>query len=130
MIDRLTHRWQREIADQQAAVAAGTLSPDEAYAAQIYPPEFIAAVDAAMARYEAAVTVPAPSDEAIWSAIEELTEAVNEADEETGTIDTIIREDLSQYLDDVLTAAGVDVEALATRRGTDPADLAGEWREW
>ena len=90
MIDRLTRRWQTEIDEQQAAVAAGTLAADEAYASRIYPPTFVAAVDEALATYERAVGVDSPSDEVLWAAIEQVTEALNEADE--GNIDTIIRE--------------------------------------
>ena len=52
MIERLTLRWRRETAEQEAAIAAGTLSPDEAYALTAFPPQFVAAVDAALEAYE------------------------------------------------------------------------------
>ena len=38
------------------------------------------------------------------------------------------REELREYIEDVLADAGVDVEALLERRGLDEA--AGEWRDW
>jgi hypothetical protein len=33
MIERPSQRWQRRVADQEAAVAAGTMPRDQAYAA-------------------------------------------------------------------------------------------------
>jgi hypothetical protein len=41
---------------------------------------------------------------------------------------TITREELSEYIEDVLADAGIDVEALLQRRGVNEA--AGEWRDW
>jgi hypothetical protein len=43
-------------------------------------------------------------------------------------IETMTREELSEYIEDALTEAGIDVDALLERRGVDEA--AGEWRGW
>ncbi|BCB74790.1 hypothetical protein GCM10022251_79180 [Phytohabitans flavus] len=57
--------------------------------------------------------------------------ALNGVDEDFGGhIDTITREELCEYIDDVLTATGVDVEALTARRGRDGSELTDEWRDW
>ncbi|MEU7868606.1 DUF5713 family protein [Dactylosporangium sp. NPDC049140] len=130
MIERLTQRWRRETAEQAAAVAAGTLPADGAYAPTAFPPEFVAAVDTALEAYEREITGLEPrTDEAVWAAVERVVVALNEADLEFGhPIETITREELSEYIEEVLDAAGIDVEALLERRGADEA--AGEWRDW
>jgi hypothetical protein len=106
------------------------LPADEAYALTAFPPEFVAAVDTALEAYEREITGLEPrTDEAVWAAVERVVVALNEADLEFGhPIETITREELSEYIEEVLDAAGIDVEALLERRGADEA--AGEWRDW
>ena len=111
-------------------MAAGTLAPEKAYAAELWPADFIAAVDAALEAYEQEVrTLPAPTDEAIWAAVERVVVALNDADEE-GYIETEEREDLAGYIDQVLATTGIDVAALTTRRGIDRSELTDTWRDW
>jgi hypothetical protein len=130
MIERLTHRWRQETAEQEAAVAAGTLPPDAAYALTFFPPAFVAAVDGALEAYEEEIaSLDPPADEEVWAAVERVVVALNDIDEAFGHhIETMTREELSEYIEDVLAQAGIDVEALLERRGTDEA--AGEWRDW
>ncbi|WP_433222796.1 hypothetical protein ACQP00_24440 [Dactylosporangium sp. CS-047395] len=130
MIERLTHRWQRERSEQEAAVAAGTLPRDEAYALTSFPPAFVAAVDQALAAYEREIAaLDPPADEAVWAAVERVVLALNHIDEAHGhPIETISREELSEYIEDVLTEAGLDVVALLDSRRVDEA--AAGWRDW
>jgi hypothetical protein len=130
MIERLTHQWRRETVEQQAAVAAGTLSPDEAYALTFFPPAFVDAVDAALAAYEQEIaSLDPPTDEAVWLAVERVVVTLNGVDLAFDHhIETMTREELSEYIDAVLADAGIDVEALLQRRGVDEA--AGQWRDW
>ncbi|MET7426815.1 hypothetical protein [Dactylosporangium sp. NPDC005555] len=130
MIERLTDRWRQETEEQEAAVAAGTLSPDAAYAPVFFPPAFVAAVDAALVAYEQEIaSLDPPADEAVWVAVERVVVALNDIDLAFGQhIETMTREELSGYIEEVLAEAGIDVAALLERRGTDEA--AGEWRDW
>ncbi len=130
MIERLSHRWRRETAEQEAAVAAGTMSPDEAYALTFFPPAFVAAVDAALEAYEQEVaSLDPPTDAAVWAAVERVVVALNDVDLAFGHhIETMTREELSGYIEDVLAEAGIDVDALLERRGVD--EVTGEWRDW
>lgn len=130
MTERVTHEWRRETAKQEAAIAAGTLRRDEAYALTAFPPDFVAAVDAALAAYEQEIArLDPPTDENVWNAVERVVLALNDIDEEfDNPIETITREELSEYIEIVLADAGVDVEALLERRGVD--EVAGEWRDW
>ncbi|MGI5174776.1 DUF5713 family protein [Dactylosporangium sp. CA-152071] len=130
MIERLTHRWRQETAEQEAAIAAGTLSPDDAYALAFFPPAFVAAVDAALEAYEQEIArLDPPTDEAVWAAVERVVVALNDIDVEFGQhIETMTREELCAYIEEVLADAGIDVDALLERRGVD--EVAGEWRDW
>ena len=130
MIERPTVTWRRQIAEQEAQVAAGTLPRAKAYAAELWPPDFTAAVDKALDAYEREVrSLPAGRDDAAWAAVERVVLALNAADEEEH-IETGEREELAEYIDQVLEAAGVDVAALTARRGIDRSELTDDWREW
>lgn len=123
-------RWRREVAKQDAAVAAGTLPREEAYAVELWPPEFTAAVDGVLDAYEREVrSLPVRTDDAMWAAVERVVLALNDSDDQ-GHIETGEREELAEYIDQVLEAAGVDVRALTARRGIDRAELTDEWRDW
>ncbi|GAA3349143.1 hypothetical protein GCM10020358_70210 [Amorphoplanes nipponensis] len=131
MISRPSQRWQRSVAEQEAAVAAGTLPRDQAYAAQLWPAEATAAIDAVLAAYEREIqSLPAVTDEAVWAAVERVVLALNAVDEESAVIETGEREDLCEYIDAVLTEAGVDVAALTGRRDLHRGELTDGWRDW
>ncbi|TDC76534.1 hypothetical protein E1193_23755 [Micromonospora sp. KC606] len=131
MIERPTRGWRREVATQEAAVAAGGLDPDEAYAAELWPADFTAAVDAVLDAYEHdAAALDPVADEAVWAAVERVVLGLNVADKNYGAIETGEREELAEYIDAVLTDAGVDVGALAARRGLSRAELTDSWRDW
>jgi hypothetical protein len=130
VIERVTHRWRLELAEQEAAVAAGTLSAADAYAVSFFPPAFVAAVDSALQAYEGEIAnLARPTDDAVWAAVERVVVALNGVDAAFGQhIETMTREELSEYIEEVLASAGIDVEALLERRGVEEA--AGEWRDW
>lgn len=131
MINRPTESWRREVSEQAAAVAAGTLSADDAYADELWPSDFVAAVDVALDSYEAAVrSFRSPSDDDIFRAVQHVVVALNDINEEHEAIETGEREELCEYIDAVLTEAGIDVQALTSRRGIDRAELTDLWRDW
>ncbi|MBB2948210.1 hypothetical protein FB565_007993 [Actinoplanes lutulentus] len=133
--ERPSARWRRSVEQQRVRVAAGELAADKAYAAQLWPAGFIAAIDAVLAVYEQEVagwggspTSGSPTDEQVWAAVERAVVGLNDADD--GHIETGEREDLAEYLDRVLTGAGVDVEALTAGRGLERGELTDQWRDW
>ncbi|MEU4770492.1 hypothetical protein [Micromonospora sp. NPDC023644] len=131
MITRPTEKWGRSVREQRAAIAAGTLAEDAAYAPRLWPEPFITAVDAALDAYEADVrSLSSPSDAEVFAAVERVVSALNAVNEEHGRIETGEREDLCEHVDVVLTASGLDVEALTSRRGIGRAELTDEWRDW
>jgi hypothetical protein len=131
MIERPSQKWQRKVAEQEAAVAAGTLPRDQAYAAQLWPADATAAVDATLRAYEKEVLGLRPvSDEAAWAAVERVVRALNAIDGAQNVIETGEREELCEYLDAVLVSAGVDVVAFASRRGLHRSEVTDAWRDW
>ncbi|BFO15286.1 hypothetical protein SHKM778_16740 [Streptomyces sp. KM77-8] len=40
------------------------------------------------------------------------------------------REQLCEYIDQTLSEHGIDVAALAARRGIDRAEITDSWRDW
>ncbi|MER7416165.1 hypothetical protein ABT346_05150 [Micromonospora peucetia] len=131
MITRPSQKWGRDVRKQKAAIAAGTLTEDAAYALHLWPEPFITAVDAALDAYETDVrSLSAPSDEEVFAAVERVVTALNAVNDEHGRIETGEREDLCEYVDVVLTNAGLDVEALTSRCGIGRHELTDEWRDW
>ncbi|MFG3302873.1 hypothetical protein [Micromonospora chersina] len=132
MITRPTAKWGREVQHQRGRIAAGTLAEDDAYALNLWPEAFITAVDTALDAYEAGVhSFSSPSDDEVFASVERVVMALNLIDEEHGSrIETGEREELCEYIDDVLTDAGIDVDGLTSRRNIDRAELTDEWRDW
>ncbi|MEU8231042.1 hypothetical protein AB0C12_15720 [Actinoplanes sp. NPDC048967] len=56
--------------------------------------------------------------------------ALNAIDERQAVIETGEREELGEYLDAVLTEAGVDVTALTAGRSPHRSELTDAWRDW
>lgn len=131
MITRPTKEWRDQVQQQKAAVAAGTLNEAQAYALHLWPESFIDAVDAALDQYEAdARWLRGPIDEQAFASVERVVSALNDIDYEHGRIETCEREELCEYIDDVLAEAGVDVDALTARRGIPRHELTDQWRDW
>jgi hypothetical protein len=131
MIERPSQRWQRVVEQQEAAVAAGTLPRRDANAGEIWPPEFIGAVEAALVAYEREIEqLPEQTDELVWAAVRRVVLALNDTGGDE-FIETGEREELAEFVDGVLTAAGVDVAALTARSGgRERGELTDEWRDW
>jgi hypothetical protein len=89
-------------------------------------------IDEALQTFETEVAAfVGPSDEQIFGVVERVVLSLNTIDAEQGAdFDTIDREEFCEYIDEALTEGGVDVEALAIRRGIDPAEITDEWRDW
>ena len=112
-------------------MSAGALAAAEVYAAELWPPDFVAAVNAVLDVYERDVRSESPTDdEAIWSAVERAVRALNVVNAQYSRIETGEREELAEYLSAVLSAANVDVAALAAERGLHPHELTDDWRHW
>lgn len=132
---RPSEEWRREV-EEEAELASGTRSPEQAYARILWPESLRSRTDAALAEFEAGLhALTRPSDGEILSVVERLVLTLNKINEdqvragETG-YETDEREQLSDYISASLRAAGIDVASLETRHGAQPGDIAGPWRDW
>jgi hypothetical protein len=133
MAERPTTNWRRGVAEEAAEVAAGTLDPDCAGMADLYPDELLSATDAVLDAFEAELpTLDKEDDEQVFAVVERVVQAlnaVNEAHDECA-FETDEREQLCLYIDEALTERGVDVSALTSRHGLGRLELTDQWRDW
>jgi hypothetical protein len=136
MAIRPNETWQQQVDEQAAGLASGSLSPDDAYAAELWPESLRTQTDTALAAFEDELrALKSGSDEEVLGVIERAVLALNKineghVDEGLTGYETGEREQLCAYIDASLAEAGVDVEALEQRNGIDHGDIAGQWREW
>lgn len=131
--NRPTVHWRAARTEQAADVAAGRVPADEAFLAELFPDAFLDPCDVLLAEFEAAIAPLGPTDfDAVYAAIEKLVLGLNDLNEEGegGWIETDERERLCAYIDEVITGAGISVEALAGSRGVGTGEITDEWRDW
>ncbi|GAA1564479.1 hypothetical protein GCM10009827_102590 [Dactylosporangium maewongense] len=138
MAERPTAQWRGRVAAQAAAIAAGTLDPGVAYAAELFPEDMLGQTDEVLARFEADVAglvnarwEPA-TDTEIFEVVERTVKALNAVNARFGeaAYETGEREELCAYIEAVLDEAGIDVDALAGRHRMTRHEITDEWREW
>ncbi|WKV74261.1 hypothetical protein AW27_023765 [Streptomyces sp. PCS3-D2] len=110
-------------------VEAGIMGPECAGAAEMYPESLLGATDSALEAFEAEVRVLVePSDEELFGTVERAVLALNAVHSDAG-FGTVEREQLREYIDLTLVEHGVDVTALAARRGIDRAAITDARRD-
>lgn len=135
MVIRPTESWRSLMAQEARELAAGTLDPECAGIAESLPESLLKATDDALQAFEEDVrALREPSDEEVFGAIERVVLALNAVDKDDrhggAGFCTDEREQLCAYIDETLTAHGINVAALAARRGIDRAGITDFWREW
>ncbi|MFI8433605.1 hypothetical protein ACIGJO_07625 [Streptomyces sp. NPDC079020] len=133
MAEKPSDLWRRQLTEEAAGLAAGTLTPERAFTTQLFPDSLVTATDETLGSFEAGMSaLGAPSDDEILSAVERVVLALNAVNEAHGGAgyETGERELLCEYIDATLTENGVDVTALAERNGMDRYEITDEWREW
>lgn len=120
MAERPTAEWRAYVAEY----------PD---GAELFPEALLTRTDEVLATFEAEVAeLTDPSDDEVFAVIERVVLVLNAVNEEYGeaAYETEEREQLCAYIEETLTEAGVDVDALAARRGLTRHEITDEWREW
>ncbi|MGW6616459.1 hypothetical protein ACWGA0_23805 [Streptomyces erythrochromogenes] len=135
MASRPPENWRAYMAETAREVAAGTLPPECASVADLYPESLLRATDTALEAFEDEVrALREPSDDAVFGTVERVVLALNaiNRDKQHGGphFCSEEREQLCEYVYLTLSENGVDVDALATRRGIDPAAITDRWRDW
>ncbi|MEU2550809.1 hypothetical protein ABZ589_03735 [Streptomyces sp. NPDC013313] len=133
MAERPTTSWRAGIAEEAEELAAGTLDPECACMAALFPGELLTVTDAVLDTFEAELLGLANLDDAhVFAVVERVVLALNAVNEahNGGAFETGEREQLCDYIDHSLTEHGVDVVALTARHGLGRYQLTDKWRKW
>ncbi|MFJ6382506.1 hypothetical protein ACIQI7_21190 [Kitasatospora sp. NPDC092039] len=134
MPKRPTDVWREHLAEEAAAVAAGTLAPEDAYSGALFPVALLTATDDVLAAFETDVAAlgASPADDDVLGVVERVVLELNRVHEahDEAAYETEERELLCAYIDDSLVAAGVDVAALTERQGLGRHEITDRWRDW
>lgn len=136
MVTRPTDRWRAEVKDDAAQIAAGSLSPDEAWAARLWSNYLLAHTDTVLDGFNAAVhNLRDPSDEEIMATVKEVVLRLNQVNADLRRrhetpYETGEREELCDYIDNTLKEAGIDMDALTARLEIGRYEFTDEWRDW
>ncbi|WP_326583058.1 hypothetical protein OG889_31265 [Streptomyces sp. NBC_00481] len=121
------------MAEEAEELAAGTLDPECACMAGLFPEELLTATDAVLDTFENELRGLAEAyDAQIFGAVERVVLALNAVNEAHGesAYETDEREQLCDFIDQSLTERGVDVVALAARHGLGRYQITDRWRGW
>ncbi|MFE8986517.1 hypothetical protein ACFYMI_01645 [Streptomyces collinus] len=133
MAERPTTSWRHGIAEEAEELAAGTLDPECACMAGLFPEELLMATDEVLDAFEGELPgLGEANDEGVFAVVERVVLALNAVDEahDRAAFETDEREELCDYIDQSLTEHGVDVVALAARHGLGRYQLTDKWRKW
>ena len=133
MAERPTTSWRRGIAEEAEELAAGTLDPECACMAGLFPEELLTATDAVFDVFETELPgLVEASDERVFVVVERVILALNAVNEahNGNAFETDEREELCDYIDESLTEHGVDVAALTARHGLGRYQLTDKGRKW
>lgn len=133
MAVRPSARWRTRVDEEATEDAAGSLAPGDAFLSELFPESRLAATDKALRAFESEVeTLRYPDDERVHEAIRGIVLTLNEINEahDGAGYETGEREELCTYIDQTLTEHGIDVSALAARRGISRPEITDDWRDW
>jgi hypothetical protein len=135
MAKRPTAVWREGIEEDARLVATGETGEtgeEFAVAAQLFPDALLNRFDDVFNSFERSVEGIDRSDEAVMRCVEGFVLTLNALQEEFDgdAIATGERDLICEYIDNVITEAGVDLDALCVRRGISRDELTDDWRIW
>ncbi|MEV7340638.1 hypothetical protein [Streptomyces sp. NPDC093544] len=133
MAERPTTYWREGIAKEAEELAAGTLDPECACMAGLFPKELLTSTDAVLGTFERELAGLGEADDAqIFGVVERVVPALNavNAAHNESTYETDEREQLCDFIDQSLTDHGIDIVALAAWHGLGRYQITDKWRKW
>ncbi|MFG2887755.1 hypothetical protein ACGFYV_36720 [Streptomyces sp. NPDC048297] len=115
MAERPTTNWRNRVAEEAEALAAGTLDPECACMAGLFPEELLTSTDAVLDTFESELPGVGEADDAqIFGVVERVVLALNTVNEAHNACayETDEREQLCQFIDQSLTEHGVAIDVL------------------
>ncbi|MGW3735046.1 hypothetical protein [Streptomyces sp. NPDC005148] len=133
MTERPSKHWRDGVAEEARKLAAGSLTVEDAFMADLYPVSLLDATDEALDVFESALrTLRTPSGDEVFAAVQRVVldlNSINDQHDGAG-YETGEREELCQYIDQALTNCGIDVPALTARYGLGRYEITDGWRDW
>ncbi|MFJ6729570.1 hypothetical protein ACIQPQ_32180 [Streptomyces sp. NPDC091281] len=133
MAIRPSTRWRARLDEEARELAAGTRAPSDAVLSKLFPESLLAATDEALRAFESDVEAHRDQDDKqVFKTIKRAVLVLNEINEDHdgGGYETEEREELCLYIDQTLMEHGIDVPALAARRGISRTEITDDWRDW
>jgi hypothetical protein len=133
MAIRPSARWRARVDEEARELAVGTRAPSDAFLSELFPESLLAATDEALRTFESDVeALRGQDDEQVFEAIKRVVLVLNEINEDHdgAGYETEEREELCLYIDQTLVEHGIDVPALAARRGISRTEITDDWRDW
>ncbi|MGY3204623.1 hypothetical protein [Streptomyces sp. TE5632] len=133
MAVRPSARWRARVDEEATEVAVGTRALSDVFLSELFPQSLLAATDEALCSFESDVeALRSQGDEQVFAAIKRIVLLLNQINEDHdgAGYETEEREELCLYIDQTLTEHGIDVPALAARRGISRTEITDDWRDW
>jgi hypothetical protein len=134
-IELITQSWRQNKAEEQSAFAAGEISAEDCCMDRLFPEAFIDRTEALLKDLLASIAkcpIDASGFHQVMQSIETLVVGLNQINEDFDgeVIETGEREELCAFIDEVIAARGIDLDALAAFQGCGPGELTDPWRDW
>jgi hypothetical protein len=134
-IQLTTELWRERKAEEKREFEAGAISADDCFMDRLFPDAFLDRTETLLKEFVASVdqcSSSASDFPKVMRSVETLVVALNKVNEDFdhGVIETDEREELCEFIDEVIVARGIDIEALAAAQNCDPYEITDQWREW
>lgn len=130
-----TESWRERKAEERREFEEGTITADDCYMERLFPDAFVNRTERLLKEFVASVEQCSPSAAdfpQVMQSIEALVIALNKVNEDFdhGVIETDEREELCAFIDKVIIAKGIDIDALAASQSCGRHELTDQWRDW
>jgi hypothetical protein len=130
-----TESWRERKAEERREFEAGEISKEDCYMDRLFPDPFVDRTEQLLKEFVASVEQCSPSVNdfpQVMQSIEALVVALNKVNEDFdhGVIETDEREEICSFIDEVVIAKGIDIEALAASQNCGRHELTDQWRDW
>ena len=129
----VTQTWREDKAEEKREFDAGEINEDDVCLDQLFPDQFIADTELVLVEFAGAIAATEVRDyDSVMNSIISLVVKLNEINDkyDGGVIETGEREQLCQYIEDVIAESKIDLEAYAKSRECDTNEITDSWREW
>ena len=129
----VTETWREDKAEEKRQFEAGEISEGELCLDQLFPDQFIADTEPLLLEFVSAIAkTDALNYESVMNSIKSLVEKLNEINDrfDGEVIETGEREQLCQYIEDVISESAIDLDQYAKNRECDKSEITDLWREW